>query len=75
MLVVPALSQTEMCTWQPLPVRPAKGFGMKVARSPCFSAIDFTMNLKNEWRSAVTRASSKFQFISNWPLASSWSFW
>ena len=28
---------------------------MKVARRPCFSAIDFTMNLKNEWRSAVTR--------------------
>ena len=29
---------------------------MKVARSPCFSAIDFTIYLKNEWRSAVTSA-------------------
>ena len=48
---------------------------MKVARRPCFSAIDLAMNLKNECRSAVTRASSNSQFISNWPLASSWSFW
>ena len=48
---------------------------MNVARSPCFSAIDFTMNLKNAWRSAVTMQSSYSQFISNWPLASSWSFW
>ena len=29
------------------------GFGMKVARSPCFSAIDFTMYLKKACRSAV----------------------
>jgi hypothetical protein len=74
-LVAPAASQTETCTWQPLPVSPANGFGMKVARSPCFSATDLTMNLKNECRSAVISASSKSQFISNWPLASSWSFW
>ena len=47
------------------------GFGMKVARSPCFSAIDFTMNLKKASRSAVTSASLKFQLISNCPLASS----
>ena len=31
---------SETCAWQPLPVRLAKGFGMKVARSPCFSASD-----------------------------------
>ena len=37
---------TETCTWQPLPVRFGNGFGMKVARRPCFSAIDLTMNLK-----------------------------
>ena len=42
-----ALSHTEMCAWQPFPVRGVKGLGMKVARRPCFSAIDLTMNLKN----------------------------
>jgi hypothetical protein len=48
---------------------------MKVARRPCFSAIDFAMNLKKTWRSAVSfSASSYSQFISNWPFASSWSF-
>ena len=51
-------STSRHATWQPLPVRPGKGLGMKVARSPCFSAIDFTMYLKKEWRSAVTSASS-----------------
>ena len=71
---VPLLSHTDICTWHPLPVRLVNGFGMNVARSPCFSATDFVMNLKNEWRSAVRSASSKFQFISNWPFASSWSF-
>ena len=55
MFVLPSLSQTEMWAWQPLPVRPGKGFGMNVARRPCFSAIDLTMNLKNECRSAVTQ--------------------
>ena len=44
-----------MCMWQPLPVRLANGFGMKVARSPCFSAIDFTMYLKKACLSAVTQ--------------------
>ena len=29
---------------------------MNVARNPCFSAIDFTMNLKNACRSAVDHA-------------------
>jgi hypothetical protein len=48
---------------------------MKVARNPCFSATDLVMNLKKECLSAVARASSNSQFISNWPLASSWSFW
>ncbi len=52
-LVLPALSHTEMWAWQPLPVRPWNGFGMKVARRPCFSAIDLTMNLKKECLSAV----------------------
>ena len=49
------------------------GRGMKVARRPCFSAIDRAMYLKKACRSAVTSASSNCQFISNWPLASSWS--
>src|SRR5882757_6261387 len=66
---------SDTCAWQPLPVRLANGFGMKVARRPFFSAIDFTMNLKNACRSAVVSAESYSQFISNWPLASSWSFW
>ena len=48
--------QTEMCAWQPDPVRLANGFGMKVARMPCFSAMVRTMYLKNTWRSAVTSA-------------------
>ena len=48
-LVLPSMSQTEICAWQPFPVRSLKGLGMKVARSPCFSATDLTMNLKNEW--------------------------
>jgi len=61
--------------WQPLPVRFRNGFGMKEARKPCFSAIDLTIYLKKAWRSAVVRQSSNSQFISNWPLASSWSFW
>ena len=56
-------------------MRLANGFGMKVARSPCFSAIDLTMNLKNACLSAVFSAESYSQFISNWPFASSWSFW
>lgn len=34
-----------------------------------------SMNLKKAWRSAVTSAASYPQFISNCPLASSWSFW
>ena len=46
MLVVPALSHTEMWAWQPLPVRPGKGFGMNVARSPCFSATDLRHELE-----------------------------
>ena len=33
------------------------------------------MNLKKECLSAVASALSKAQFISNWPFASSWSFW
>ena len=64
-------SWSERCAWQPLPVRWANGFGMKVARSPCSSASERTMYLKNETRSAVVRTSSKSQLISNWPLASS----
>ena len=48
---------------------------MKVARSPCRSATERAMNLKKEWRSAVTEASAKAQFISNCPCASSWSLW
>ena len=48
---------------------------MNVARSPCRSATDFTMNRKKAWRSAVPRQSVYSQFISNWPFASSWSFW
>ena len=48
---------------------------MKVARRPCFSAIDLTMNLKKACLSAVRRQVSYSQFISNWPFASSWSFW
>ena len=55
---LPALFQTETWAWQPLPVRFENGFGMKVARSPCFSASDFTMYLKKTCRSAVTSASS-----------------
>ena len=66
---------SDTCAWQPLPVRFANGFGMKVARRPCFSAIDLTMNLKNACLSAVFSALSYSQFISNWPFASSWSFW
>ena len=50
--------QSDTWAWQPEPVRLANGFGMKVARSPCFSAIDFTMYLKKAWRSAVTSMSS-----------------
>jgi hypothetical protein len=61
--------------WQPLPVSPSTGLGMKVARKPCFSATDLTMNLKKLCLSAVASASSNSQFISNWPFASSWSFW
>ncbi len=57
-LDLPSRSQIEACTWQPLPVRWAKGLGMKVARRPCCSAIVLTMNLKKAWRSAVIRASS-----------------
>ena len=68
-------SWSERCAWQPLPVRWANGFGMKVARRPCASASERTMYLKNETRSAVVRTSSKSQLISNWPLASSWSAW
>ena len=60
--------------WQPLPVSVGKGFGMKVARSPCFSAMDFTMYLKKACLSAVFSASSYCQFIANCPFASSWSF-
>ena len=37
---------SETWAWQPLPVRSTNGFGMKVARKPCFSAIDFAMYLK-----------------------------
>src|ERR1700678_2029415 len=55
----------ETCMWHPLPVRFENGFGMNVARKPCFSATDFTMNLKNACRSAVSSASSYSQFISN----------
>ena len=51
------------------------GRGMKVARNPCFSATDRIMNLKKLCLSAVCSASSYFQFISNWPFASSWSIW
>ena len=47
-LALPARSHSEMWQWQPLPVRPGKGLGMKVARRPCFSATDLTMNLKND---------------------------
>src|SRR3981081_4286470 len=32
--VLPRLSHSETCAWQPLPVRLLNGFGMKVARSP-----------------------------------------
>jgi hypothetical protein len=72
---VPAVFHTETWQWQPLPVRPGNGFGMKVARRPCRSATDRTMNLKKACLSAVASASSYSQFISNWPFASSWSFW
>ena len=72
---MPSLSQSDTWAWQPLPVSVRNGFGMKVARRPCFSASAFTMNLKKAWRSAVTSASANVQFISNWPFASSWSFW
>ena len=64
-----------MRAWQPVPVSSANGFGINVARMPCRSAIVRTMYLKNECRSAVTSAVSYIQFISNWPFASSWSFW
>ena len=74
-MVRPSGSQTETWQWQPFPVRWGNGFGMNVARYPCFSAIDFTMYLKNACRSAVVRQSAYSQFISNCPLASSWSFW
>tara|TARA_B110001452_G_scaffold186790_1_gene157237 strand:+ start:1906 stop:2055 length:150 start_codon:yes stop_codon:yes gene_type:complete len=40
-------------------VSEANGFGMKVARSPCFSASERAMYLKNVTRSAVTSASLK----------------
>ena len=49
---------SEVCMWQPLPVRLENGLGMKVARSPCFSAIDFTMYLKKACLSAVRSALS-----------------
>ena len=32
--------------WQPLPVRLANGFGMKVARRPCCSAMVFDHELE-----------------------------
>ena len=38
----------------PLPVRLANGFGIKVARKPCFSAMALTIYLKKAMRSAVT---------------------
>src|SRR4030095_14158376 len=57
-LVLPPLSQTETWAWQPLPVRFMNGLGMKVARIPCFSAIDRAMYLKNTCRSVVSRQSS-----------------
>ena len=56
---------SDRCAWQPLPVRCGNGLGMKVARSPCFSAIDLTMYLKKACRSAVFSAESYSQFISN----------
>jgi len=36
----------------------SKGFGIKVALNPCFSAKDLTIYLKKTWRSAVTKQSS-----------------
>ena len=36
-----------MCAWQPFPVSASMGLGINVALKPCFSAIDFVMNLKN----------------------------
>mmetsp|Transcript_16557 Transcript_16557/g.53139 ORF Transcript_16557/g.53139 Transcript_16557/m.53139 type:complete len:233 (+) Transcript_16557:437-1135(+) len=73
-LPVPGLC-SERCAWQPEPVSDANGLGINVARSPARSASERTMYLKSTTRSAVTRASSKSQLISNWPLASSWSAW
>ena len=46
-------------------------FGAQRSKLVPASAIERAMNLKKECRSAVTRASSYSQFISNWPLASS----
>jgi hypothetical protein len=70
-----SVDQAEMWAWQPEPVRSRNGLGMKVARRPCFSAMERTMYLKKAWRSAVSSTGPNPQFISNWPFASSWSFW
>ena len=49
------------------------GFGMKVARRPCFSAIVFDHVFEEDMAVGGHRAIVIAQFISNWPFASSWS--
>ena len=53
MFLRPAVSHNETWAWQPLPVRWAKGFGMKVADLPYWAATLCTTYLYSCRRSAI----------------------